>query len=128
MDEWDIPINIHPFHQRESAVPQWECEMNTAPGRRKTWHLKCHMLKVNCIRMMFRMVCHDQQVLFDYAHRVAYMSVHTTQHVCTQCCSIKHAASNEGIILHLQTVPCIGVKCSTGGNTKIRPPFDHHLC
>jgi len=33
MDEQDIPINIHPFHQRENAVPQWECELNTEkPG------------------------------------------------------------------------------------------------
>jgi hypothetical protein len=114
----------HPFHQRESAVPQWECEVNTAPGCRKTWHLKRHMLNVNCVRMMW----HDQQVVFDYAHWFAHMLVHKTQHVSTHCCSIQHTASNEGIILHLYTVQCIGVKCSTGGNAQIRPPFDHHLC
>ena len=57
-----------------------------------------------------------------------HTGLHTTQYVCTQCCSTQHAASNEGIILHLHTVQCIGVKCSTGGNTQIRPLFDHHLC
>jgi len=25
-------------------------------------------------------------------------------------------------------VQCKAVKCSAGGNTQIRPPFDHHLC
>jgi len=63
---------------------------------------------------------------------IMHTGLHTTcqnTHSCmfAQCWGIKQAALNEAIILHLHAVQCIGVKCSTGGNTQIRPPFDHHL-